>query len=62
MRVGMHSTEFGDISIRTTLSQQQMLAQISLDHSDLGPTLLFATLLFVLAEAALARFVSVRRS
>jgi hypothetical protein len=36
MRVGMHSTEFGDISIRTTVSQQQMLAQISLDHSDLG--------------------------
>jgi hypothetical protein len=36
MRVGMHSTEFGDISIRTTVSQQQMLAQISLDHSDLS--------------------------
>jgi hypothetical protein len=36
MRVGMHSTEFGNISIRTTVSQQQMLAQISLDHGDLG--------------------------
>ena len=30
--------------------------------SDLGPTLLLLTLLFVLAEAALARFVSVRRN
>lgn len=36
MRVGMHSTEFGDISIRTSVSQQQMLAQISLDHSELS--------------------------
>jgi hypothetical protein len=36
MRVGMHSAEFGDISIRTSVSQQQMLAQISVDHGDLG--------------------------
>ena len=36
MRVGMHSSEFGNISIRTTVSQQQMLTQISLDHSDLS--------------------------
>ncbi len=36
MRVGMHSTEFGDISIRTTISQQQMVAQISLSHNDLS--------------------------
>jgi hypothetical protein len=36
MRVGMHSAEFGNISIRTSVSQQQMQAQISLDHSDLG--------------------------
>jgi hypothetical protein len=36
MRVGLHSAEFGTISIRTTVSQQQMLAQISLDHSDLS--------------------------
>ena len=36
MRVGMHSTEFGDISIRTTISQQQMVTQISLSHSDLS--------------------------
>jgi hypothetical protein len=36
MRVGMHSSEFGDISIRTSVSQQQMVAQISLDHSDLS--------------------------
>lgn len=36
MRVGMRSAEFGDISIRTAVSQQQMMAQISVDHSDLG--------------------------
>ena len=36
MRVGMHSSEFGNISIRTTISQQQMLTQISLDHGDLS--------------------------
>jgi hypothetical protein len=36
MRVGMHSAEFGGISIRTAISQQQMTAQISVDHSDLG--------------------------
>lgn len=32
------------------------------DQSELGPTLLLLTLLFVLGEAALARYVSVRRS
>lgn len=36
MRVGMRSSEFGDISIRTSVSQQQMVAQISTDHGDLG--------------------------
>jgi hypothetical protein len=36
MRVGMHSSEFGDISIRTTVSQQQVTAQISLDHAGLS--------------------------
>jgi hypothetical protein len=36
MQVGMRSSEFGDISIRTSVSQQQMLAQISVDHGDLG--------------------------
>lgn len=36
MRVGLRSAEFGDISIRTMVSQQQMQAQISVDHSDLG--------------------------
>jgi hypothetical protein len=36
MRVGMNSSEFGDISIRAAVSQQQMTAQISLDHTDLG--------------------------
>ena len=36
MQVGLRSAEFGDISIRTSVSQQQMLAQISVDHGDLG--------------------------
>ncbi len=36
MRVGMNSAEFGNISIRTSISQQQMVAQISVDHSDLS--------------------------
>ena len=36
MRVGLHSNEFGAISIRTSVSQQQMLAQISLDHAGLS--------------------------
>jgi osmotically-inducible protein OsmY len=36
MRVGMRSTEFGDISIRTMVSQQQMQTQISVDHSELS--------------------------
>jgi hypothetical protein len=36
MRVGMHSSEFGDISIRTSVSQQQVLSQISLDHNELS--------------------------
>lgn len=35
MRVGMRSTEFGDISIRTMVNQQQMQTQISVDHSEL---------------------------
>jgi hypothetical protein len=39
MRVGMHSSEFGEISIRTTVSQQQMLTQISLDHNELSQAL-----------------------
>jgi len=39
MRVGMHSAEFGDISIRTSVSQQQMTAQISVDHGELGRAL-----------------------
>jgi len=36
MRVGMHSAEFGNVSIRTSVTQQQMLAQISVDHGDLS--------------------------
>ncbi len=36
MHVGMRSADFGEVSIRTLVSQQQMTAQISVDHSDLG--------------------------
>jgi hypothetical protein len=36
MSVGMHSAEFGDISIRTSVSQEQVMAQINVDHSELG--------------------------
>lgn len=36
MRLGMHSAEFGDISIRTSVSQQQVQAQINVDHTELG--------------------------
>jgi hypothetical protein len=36
MRVGMHSAEFGNITIRTSVSQQQLMAQINVDHSELG--------------------------
>lgn len=36
MRVGMHSSEFGDISIRAMVSQQQVQAQISVDHNELS--------------------------
>lgn len=39
MRVGMRSAEFGDISIRTMVTQQQMQTQISVDHSELGSVL-----------------------
>jgi hypothetical protein len=39
MRIGMHSAEFGDISIRTSVSQQQLTAQINVDHSELGGTI-----------------------
>ena len=36
MRVGISSSDFGDISIRTSVSNHQMLAQISVDHSELS--------------------------
>ena len=39
MRVGLRSSEFGDISIRTTVTQQQVQAQISVDHSELASAL-----------------------
>jgi hypothetical protein len=39
MNVGMRSSEFGNISIRTSVSPQQMTAQISLDHDDLSQAL-----------------------
>jgi hypothetical protein len=36
MHVGMHSVDFGDISVRTSVSQQQLVAQITVDHRELG--------------------------
>jgi hypothetical protein len=36
MHVGMRSSEFGDISIRTSINEQQMVTRISLDHSELS--------------------------
>jgi hypothetical protein len=36
MHIGMRSTEFGEISIRTSIAEQQMVTQISLDHTDLS--------------------------
>lgn len=36
MCVGMHSVDFGNISIRTSVSQQQLVAQITVDRHDLG--------------------------
>jgi hypothetical protein len=36
MHVGMHSADFGEISIRTSVSQQHMTAEISVDHTELG--------------------------
>lgn len=36
MRVAVQSPEYGGISVHTTVQQQQMLAQISVDHSGLA--------------------------
>jgi hypothetical protein len=40
MQVGMHSAEFGDISIRASLAQQQMMAQISVSHDELSQAMM----------------------
>jgi hypothetical protein len=39
MNVGLHSSEFGNISIRTSSTQNLLSAQISLDHGDLAKTI-----------------------
>jgi len=39
MRVGMRSTEFGDISIRTSSTRDSIVTQISLDHAELATSL-----------------------
>jgi len=39
MRVGLHSTEFGNISINTSASRDLISAQISLDHGELAKVL-----------------------
>jgi hypothetical protein len=40
MRVGMRSADFGDISIRASLAQQQMMAQISVNHDELSQAMM----------------------
>jgi hypothetical protein len=40
MQVGMHSADFGDISIRASLAQQQMMAQISVNHDELSQAMM----------------------
>lgn len=39
MRVGLHSAEFGSISIQASLTRDQMAAQISVEHGGLGRVL-----------------------
>lgn len=39
MRVGVHSVDFGAVSIATTLSKDGLSAQIALDHAGLGQAL-----------------------
>ena len=39
MRVGLHSSEFGNISIHTSATRDLVSAQISLDHDELARTL-----------------------
>lgn len=39
MRVGMHSAEFGNISVSTSVDRQAIAAQISFEHADLGKAL-----------------------
>jgi hypothetical protein len=40
MTIGMHSTEFGSISIRTSTVRDQIAAEVSTDHGELGKALL----------------------
>ena len=39
LRVGLHSSEFGNIGIRTSLGHDQVAAQITVERSDLGRAL-----------------------
>jgi len=36
MKVGMHSTEFGNVAIKTSVAHEQLAVQISVEHSELG--------------------------
>ncbi|MGC2401885.1 MAG: hypothetical protein WA510_18965 [Acidobacteriaceae bacterium] len=40
MRVGLHSSDFGNISISTSATRDMVSAQITLDHGELAKTLL----------------------
>ena len=39
MQVGMHSAEFGNIAIKTSVANERLTAEISLDHSEIGKAL-----------------------
>lgn len=39
MQVGMHSAEFGNIAIRTSVANERLTAEISLDHNEMGKAL-----------------------
>ncbi len=39
MRIGLHSPEFGLVSVRTSVTSQQMVAQITVEHGELGRAL-----------------------
>jgi len=39
MQVGMHSAEFGNIAIKTSVANERLTAEITLDHNEMGKVL-----------------------